>query len=70
MVDDDREGREPLREVVHVLEVARQHRHQIEGQSGGLHQAQPLGDVITEQPVGIGLVVDQGANADDRLIGP
>ena len=51
-----------------MLEVSRKDRYQVERQPGGLHQGQTFGHVGSQQPVGIGLVMDQVPHPDECVV--
>ena len=63
VVQHDAQRGERRGQVLDVLEVARQHTHEVEGEARGFEEAQAVGHIGPQQPVRVRLVVDEGPHA-------
>jgi hypothetical protein len=65
VVQDHPQRGVPLGEHRHVAQVPGQHGDDVERDAAALEQRQPFPHLRTQQPVGVGLVVDEGADAGE-----
>ncbi len=66
MVDDEAQVRLGSDDGQRRWQLARANQ-QVIGERGGLHGAQPTTDATTQQPLGVGFVVDLVADADQPV---